>query len=141
MNNAIISVSNKDNILPLANFLLSRNFNIYSSGGTFKYLTENIENSNNIINIPELTEFPEILNGRVKTLHPKIYGGILADTENENHMKDISTHNLPFSVVAINLYPFESNNSIENIDIGGVSLIRDQQKIINMYLINKQSAI
>ena len=79
--------------------------------------------------VESLTQFPEILNGRVKTLHPHIYGGILADREELTHNKDIETHNLIyFDLVVVNLYPFEKKNSIENIDIGGVSLIRAASK-------------
>lgn len=127
MKNAIITVSDKKDIEKIGLFLLENDFKIYSTGGTYKYLKENIDvkYEKNIIDIPKLTEFPEILNGRVKTLHPKIYGGLLADLEKEEHIKDIKKNNLIiFSVVIVNLYPFEQKNTIENIDIGGVSLIR-----------------
>lgn len=129
--NAIISVSDKTNVLEIANFLLTHDFYIYSSGGTYNHLVNNLDSelAKRIIDIPNLTKFPEILGGRVKTLHPKIYGGILADLENARHIYEINYHELPiFSVVLVNLYPFEKQNSIENIDIGGVSLIRAASK-------------
>ena len=131
MKNAIISVSDKTHVLEISNFLLKNNYNIYSTGGTYNHIVNSVENiyKDNIINIPDLTQFPEILGGRVKTLHPRIYGGILADIDNTDHIKDINTHNLPlFSVVIVNLYFFEKNNCVENIDIGGVSLIRAASK-------------
>ena len=131
MKNAIISVSDKTDIELMALFLLENGFNIYTTGGTYKYLMEKIDMKydKNIIDIPYLTKFPEILNGRVKTLHPKIYGGILADLDNLEHIKDINDKKLIiFSVVIINLYPFVVRNCIENIDIGGVSLIRAGSK-------------
>lgn len=127
MKNAIITVSDKSNIEEISLFLLDNDFNIYSTGGTYKYLRENLDCKyhKNIIDIPKLTEFPEILNGRVKTLHPKIYGGLLSDLENKEHLEDIKNNKLNiFSVLIVNLYPFDKQNSIENIDIGGVSLIR-----------------
>lgn len=131
MKNAIITVSDKTNIEKIGLFLIENNFNIYSTGGTYKYLMENIDETYHkyIIDIPNLTGFPEILNGRVKTLHPKIYGGLLADVDNIEHIKDIKNNKLIiFSVVIVNLYPFVKNNCIENIDIGGVSLIRASSK-------------
>ena len=131
MKNAIISVSDKKNVELLAKFLLENEYNIYSSGGTYKYLIDNTESKfhQNIIDIPSLTGFPEILDGRVKTLHPKIYGGILANLDIEKHRQELDDLKIPiFSVVIVNLYPFEKNNCIENIDIGGVSLIRAAAK-------------
>lgn len=134
--NAIISVSDKTNVLDLAQFLTNNNFTIYSTGGTYKMIKEHIPNCK-ILKVSDLTHFPEILNGRVKTLHPHIYGGLLADRETESHLKDMENHDLPFfHVVAVNLYPFEKvsqldttlENCIENIDIGGVSLIRASSK-------------
>ena len=134
--NAIISVSDKTNVLGLSLFLTNNNFTIYSTGGTYKLIKENIPDCK-IVKISDLTNFPEILNGRVKTLHPKIYGGLLADSDNDNHISDMEEHDLPFfHVVAVNLYPFEKvsqsnadfETCIENIDIGGVSLIRASSK-------------
>ena len=133
MKNAIISLSDKKNAEYIANFLLKNGYTIYSSGGTYNYLSENVENiesyKNKIINISTLTGFPEILDGRVKTLHPKIYGGILANRDLETHIETLNRLDIPvFQVVIVNLYPFEKNNTIENIDIGGVSLIRAAAK-------------
>lgn len=130
--NAIISVSNKNNLDIISNFLLENNFTIYSTGGTFKYIVEHLYDDkykNNIQQISNYTEFPEILDGRVKTLHPRIYGGLLANLDLESHQTEIKKHNINiFSVVIVNLYPFEEKNTIENIDIGGVSLIRASAK-------------
>ena len=131
MKNAIISVSDKTNLDKIALFLLENNYKIYSTGGTYKYLMETMDgfHHKHIINIHTLTEFPEILDGRVKTLHPKIYGGILADLDKQSHRDQINSYSIPvFSVVIVNLYPFEKQNNIENIDIGGVSLMRASAK-------------
>ena len=131
MRNAIISVSDKTNLDHISLFLLRNKFNIYASGGTYKYILNNADEKhhNNIKKISDLTGFPEILGGRVKTLHPLVYGGLLADINIDSHNKEISHHNIqPFTVVIVNLYPFTKVNSIENIDIGGVSLIRAAAK-------------
>lgn len=134
MPNALISVSNKSDIFQLSNYLLYNNFNLYCSDGTYDFLVTYFSSTNkNYINkinkISRLTNFPEILNGRVKTLHPKIYGGILADLDDNNHINDINHHNIDlFKVIVVNLYPFEDKNCVENIDIGGVSLLRAGSK-------------
>jgi len=133
---AIISVSDKSYILDVVEFLTVNDYRIYSTGGTYKFIKDNIPTCN-LFKISDLTGFPEILNGRVKTLHPHIYGGLLADCENNQHKEEMDSLNLPFfKIVIVNLYPFErvsnSNSSfaecIENIDIGGVSLIRASAK-------------
>ena len=144
--NALISVSNKKNLHSLVSFLYNKNYNIYSTGGTFTKIneiinevkTKNSVSTSQVYQISDLTQFPEILNGRVKTLHPCVYGGILADEENMTHMKDMDQHKLIyFSLIVVNLYPFEKtvaqqrenvDTCIENIDIGGVSLIRAASK-------------
>jgi phosphoribosylaminoimidazolecarboxamide formyltransferase / IMP cyclohydrolase len=125
MKNAIISVSNKDNITTISQFLLENNYTIYSTGGTYNKLVGDFPTFlNQIKQVSDYTGFPEILGGQVKTLHPKIYGGILAKEED-----DVDDHGiLLFSVVVVNLYPFEQNNCIANIDIGGVSLCRASAK-------------
>ena len=130
MKNALITVSNKQNINEISKFLLDNGFNIYSTGGTFSKIMQEFPSfSDKIYQVSDYTGFPEILSGRVKTLHPKIYGGILADNKNETHLEEVENNNiLQFSVVVVNLYPFEQNNCIENIDIGGVSLIRASAK-------------
>ena len=135
--NAIISVSDKSNILDIVEFLTVNDFNIYSTGGTYTSIKDNIPNCK-LYKISDLTGFPEILNGRVKTLHPHIYGGLLADCSNNRHIEEMTSLNLPFfKLVIVNLYPFDKVSSaldstfaecIENIDIGGVSLIRASSK-------------
>ncbi len=137
MKTALISVSNKSNIIPLAKFLLSHNYQILSSGGTFNTLKQSI--SSDLINdISSYTNSPEILDGRVKTLHPKIYGGILAKRENESHLNQLNELDIiPIDLVIVNLYPFKEviskldvleDDAIENIDIGGHTLIRAAAK-------------
>ena len=137
--NAIISVSNKVGLETLVPFLVQKGYTIYSTGGTYTKIKEYIgENENQLCTIESLTRFPEILGGRVKTLHPRVYGGILADNESSVHDNDMSAHSLKhFSLVVVNLYPFQktveknaddSALCIENIDIGGVSLIRAASK-------------
>ncbi len=127
--NAIISVFDKKNLDLIANFLISKKFTIYSTGGTSKYL-----NSINIphIEISKYTKQKEILDGRVKTLHPKIFGGLLG-TNSNSHQKELKKQGIVnFDVLVINLYPFEEtvhktkskSKIIEMIDIGGHSLIR-----------------
>ena len=133
--NAIISVSNKSGLPQLGNYLLLNNYNIYSTGGTYRKLLELFPNhQNQIISVSSLTNFPEILGGRVKTLHPKVYGGILSCRDNTEHMEEIDNMDIPlFNLIVVNLYPFQETVAkspenhqqiIENIDIGGVSLIR-----------------
>jgi phosphoribosylaminoimidazolecarboxamide formyltransferase / IMP cyclohydrolase len=132
--NAIISVYDKTNLDILINYLNNQDcyYNIWTSGGTFNYINSN-KLSNYLCKISDLTEFPEILGGRVKTLHPKVYGGLLADSDKLEHVADMNNNNLiMFDLVVVNLYPFKQVTSqehseeeaIENIDIGGVSLIR-----------------
>ncbi len=132
---ALISVSDKTGILELAKELNKFGVEILSTGGTAKILREN--------NIPvkevsEYTGFPEMLDGRVKTLHPKIHAGLLALRENSEHMKTLNEHNIGLiDMVVVNLYPFEKTISkpgvkieevIENIDIGGPSMLRSAAK-------------
>ena len=136
---ALISVSDKTNILQIANFLKDKNYNILSTGGTYLHLTENNIPSKQVSNF---TGFPEILNGRVKTLHPLVFGSILqpeypskasssskgGPVEEKNDIDLCLNSLVDLDVVVVNLYPFENNNCIENIDIGGVSLIRAAAK-------------
>lgn len=132
---ALLSVYDKTGIVELTKELVKFNVEIISTGGTYKLLRENnIE----VKSVEEITEFPEVLNGRVKTLHPDIFAGILTDRDNKNHLAELKQHNiLPIDLVVVNLYPFENtisqNNvtvseAIEQIDIGGVSLIRAAAK-------------
>ncbi len=129
---ALISVSNKNGLLEMAKELLLNDYTIISTGGTYKKLQE-ISNQN-IINVEEFTGFPEILNGRVKTLNPKILGGILARRDIDSHLEDLEQIKSSYiDLVVVNLYPFKEvisnenhkfEDAIENIDIGGVTLIR-----------------
>jgi phosphoribosylaminoimidazolecarboxamide formyltransferase / IMP cyclohydrolase len=127
---ALISVHNKDGILEIASFLEKRDVEIVSTGGTYKYLKEN---GINAVEVCVIAGFEEILDGRVKTLHPSIHGGILAVRDNDKHMESITSKNIkPIDMVIVNLYPFFENvdqnisleGKIEFIDIGGPTMIR-----------------
>lgn len=131
---ALISVFYKENLEPLARFLAENNVQIFSTGGTQSFL-EKLDIP--VISVSSITHFPEILNGRVKTLHPNIFGGILHRRENTLDQEEIKYHNIPsIDLVIVDLYPFEEtikntsdeNEIIEKIDIGGVSLIRAAAK-------------
>ncbi len=132
---ALVSVSDKKNVIPFCKELVEQfNYKILSSGGTAKHL---IEAKIPVIKVADFTNSPEILGGRVKTLHPKIHGGILAKRTDEEHKKDIEANNLELiDLVVVNLYPFKKTvdqgakweNAIENIDIGGPSMIRSAAK-------------
>jgi phosphoribosylaminoimidazolecarboxamide formyltransferase/IMP cyclohydrolase len=132
---ALISVSNKQGIVEFAQTLYQMGFDLISTGGTATLLAES---GLSVRRVSDLTHFPEILNGRVKTLHPMIHGGILANLEDPRHVKEISEQGiLPISLVVVNLYPFRETISkptvsleeaIENIDIGGPTLLRAAAK-------------
>ncbi len=133
---ALISVSDKTNLKLLFPYFEKHKIKIYSSGGTSKYLNK-INSNLDVTEISEFTGFPEILDGKVKTLHPKIHGGILADKSNRNHIYECQKNNIEFfDLVIVNLYPFEQSvnkkdsieNCIKNIDIGGPTLIRAAAK-------------
>ncbi|MCX7760325.1 MAG: bifunctional phosphoribosylaminoimidazolecarboxamide formyltransferase/IMP cyclohydrolase [Hydrogenothermaceae bacterium] len=134
MKRALISVSDKTGILEFAKSLRELGYEIVSSSGTAKYLRENgIE----VIEVSQITGFPEILDGRVKTLHPKIHGGLLALRDNPEHLKQLQENDIkPIDIVAINLYPFEKtvkkgadiDEIVENIDIGGPAMVRASAK-------------
>lgn len=131
---ALISVYDKEGILEFAKFLRERHIEIISTGGTFKYLKENnIE----AVDVSSITNFPEMLEGRVKTLHPNIHGGILAKREDENHIKTLEEKGIePIDIVVVNLYPFfekckedlSFEEKVEFIDIGGPTMIRAAAK-------------
>lgn len=135
---ALISVSDKTNIVEFAKGLEKYGFEIISTGGTFTYLKNN---GVACISIEDVTHFPEILEGRVKTLHPKIHGGLLSKRGNELHNKHVAENNIEYiDLVCVNLYPFESTvkkegvseeEIIENIDIGGPSMLRSAAKNFN----------
>ena len=132
---ALVSVSDKKNIIPFCKELVEQfNYKILSSGGTAKHL---IDAKIPVIKVSDFTNSPEILGGRVKTLHPKIHGGILAKRADEEHKRDIEVNNLDLiDLVVVNLYPFKKTvdqgakweDAIENIDIGGPSMIRSAAK-------------
>ncbi|MFQ5757875.1 MAG: bifunctional phosphoribosylaminoimidazolecarboxamide formyltransferase/IMP cyclohydrolase, partial [Acidiferrobacterales bacterium] len=132
---AIISVSDKRGIVEFAKELRALNVEILSTGGTARVLADNgVE----VIEVSDYTGFPEMLGGRVKTLHPKIHGGLLARRDLENHMEALEKHGIaPIDLVVVNLYPFEQTVArvdcdlalaIENIDIGGPSMLRAAAK-------------
>ena len=132
---ALISVSNKEGIVDFVKALRKRKVEIISTGGTAKLLEEN---NVKVMSVSDYTGFPEILDGRVKTLHPKIYGALLAkqsDLEQVEKLKEFGISKI--DMVVVNLYPFEAtvakpeytlSDAIENIDIGGVSLLRAASK-------------
>ncbi|MCD2347371.1 bifunctional phosphoribosylaminoimidazolecarboxamide formyltransferase/IMP cyclohydrolase [Clostridium guangxiense] len=131
---AIISVFNKDGVLEFAQFLNKKGVEIISTGGTFKYLKEN---GIPVVEVSDVTGFDEMLDGRVKTLHPFIHGGILAIRGNEEHMKAIENKGIkPIDMVVVNLYPFFDKvdsditfqEKVEFIDIGGPTMIRAAAK-------------
>ena len=135
---ALISVSDKTNIVEFAKGLEKYGFEVISTGGTYTHLKNN---GVNCISIEDVTHFPEILEGRVKTLHPKIHGGLLSKRGNELHNKHVAENNIEYiDLVCVNLYPFEATvkkegvseeEIIENIDIGGPSMLRSAAKNFN----------
>ena len=132
---ALISVSDKSGIVEFARGLAAMDVDIVSTGGTLKTL---LEAGIPARSVSELTKFPEMMDGRVKTLHPMIHGGILAIRENGEHQAAMAEHNiLPIDLVVVNLYPFRETiakpnvdlaEAIENIDIGGPSMVRAAAK-------------
>ena len=134
---ALISVSDKTNLIDFAKFLETKNYELISTGGTFKHLKEN---GLSPIQIDEITGFPEILDGRVKTLHPKVHGGLLAVRSNEKHLQTIKNQEIELiDILIVNLYPFFENvnknisldEKVEFIDIGGPSMLRSAAKNFN----------
>lgn len=123
---ALISVTDKSGLVPFAKKLQALGVEIISTGGTAKILKKN---KIKVIDISDFTKFPEIMDGRVKTLHPKVYGGILAVRDNEKHMEQVVANDIKLiDLVVVNLYKFEEEETIENIDIGGPSLLRASAK-------------
>ena len=132
---ALVSVSDKEGVVDFAKKLCEMGVKIISTGGTAKKLGEaGIE----VVGIESVTGFPEMMNGRVKTLHPKIHGGLLGLRDNAEHAAAMEEHKIePIDLVCVNLYPFEATiakpdctlaEAIENIDIGGPSMIRSAAK-------------
>ncbi|MYC75151.1 bifunctional phosphoribosylaminoimidazolecarboxamide formyltransferase/IMP cyclohydrolase [Candidatus Poribacteria bacterium] len=132
---ALISVYDKTNLLEIANALTQQGAEILSTGGTARHLRDA---GIDILDVSDYTGFPEMLDGRVKTLHPKIHGGLLADRDNPEHNTQTAAHHIaPIDMVICNLYPFEATvakpdvtlpEAIENIDIGGPTMIRAAAK-------------
>ncbi len=132
---ALVSVSDKTGLIDFARALSALGVTLISTGGTAKALTDaGIANTN----VSDVTQFPEMLDGRVKTLHPAIHGGLLADRSKPEHMQTIAAHGIqPIDLVIVNLYPFAQTvarpdvsfeEAIENIDIGGPSMVRSAAK-------------
>ena len=131
---ALISVSDKTDLIPFAEGLEKLGYEIISTGGTLKILQEAGVNA---IAVEQVTGFPEILDGRVKTLHPKIHGGLLAKRSEPSHVKALEANDIaPIDIVVVNLYPFKETLAkgasheeiIENIDIGGPAMLRAAAK-------------
>ena len=123
---ALISVHDKTGVVELARELANMNYDIVSTGGTYNLL---IENGINAIEVKEVTDYEEMLEGRVKTLHPTIFAGILARQNNPNDMLELEKANIEtINLVVVGLYPFAKARTVEMIDIGGVSLIRAAAK-------------
>ena len=132
---ALISLTDKSGIEGFAKELEKLGIEILSTGGTAKKMREN---GVKVKDVAEFTGFPEMLDGRVKTLHPKVHGGILAQKTNPDHVKQMREHGLQaIDIVAVNLYAFEKTvanpacslaDAIENIDIGGPTMLRSSAK-------------
>ncbi len=132
---ALISVSEKTGIVEFARFLLSREVEIISTGGTARLLADN---GIKVTEVSDYTGFPEMLDGRLKTLHPRIHGGVLGRRDLQSHLQAMERHGIqPIDLVVVNLYPFEQtvarsdctlDLAIENIDIGGPTLLRAAAK-------------
>src|SRR6516225_10029573 len=127
---ALVSVSDKSGVVDFARALAGFGIELISTGGTRKILSEA---GLKVLDISELTGFPEMMDGRVKTLHPAVHGGLLAQRGNSEHVEAMRVHKIrPIDIVVVNLYPFETTVAgggdfaacIENIDIGGPAMIR-----------------
>lgn len=132
---ALISVSDKSGVVEFAKELKALGWEVIATGGTMKLLRESgVE----VINISDVTGFPEICDGRVKTLHPNVHGGLLARRDDEGHLRELKDNGIEFiDLVCVNLYPFKATISkpgvameeaVENIDIGGPSMLRSAAK-------------
>ena len=138
MKRALVSVSDKTNLVSFVQNLVELGYEIISTGGTKKTLEEA---GMNVIAIDEVTGFPEILEGRVKTLHPMVHGGLLAKRDDAHHQEQVTQNNIEYiDLVCVNLYPFAKTiqnpeatheDKIENIDIGGPSMLRSAAKNFN----------
>lgn len=132
---ALLPVSDKTGLVPFTQSLFAQGVELISTGGTAKVLREA---GLRVLDVSAVTEFPEMLDGRVKTLHPKIHGGLLYLRGNPDHEAVVALHGIPkIDLVVVNLYPFEQtvakqgvtlHDVIENIDIGGPSMLRSAAK-------------
>jgi len=132
---ALVSLSDKTGVVPLGQTLHAMGVQILSTGGTARSLQEA---GIPVIEVSHYTGFPEMMDGRIKTLHPKIHGALLGKRDNAEHMKQMKTHGIePIDLVVVNLYPFEKTvakpdctleEAIENIDIGGPTMLRSSAK-------------
>ena len=135
--NALISVSDKENLISILKVLKKLNIKIISSGGTYASIKKL---GYECTELSKYTGFKEMLDGRVKTLHPKIHAGILHDRKNRKHQNEMYKHKFPaIDLIIVNFYPFQkivlksknSKNIIENIDIGGPTMVRAAAKNFN----------
>src|ERR1700749_5119072 len=131
---ALISVSDKTGVVEFARALAGHGIELVSTGGTRKTLSDA---GLKVLDVSELTGFPEMMDGRVKTLHPAVHGGLLGIRDNTAHAEAMRAHNIrPIDLLVVNLYPFEETvargadfaDCIENIDIGGPAMIRAASK-------------
>jgi len=135
MKQALISVSDKTGVVEFARALVRLGYRILSTGGTAKLLAQS---GVAVVEVAQYTGFPEILDGRVKTLHPRIHAGLLARQDLVAHMQTLAEHRIePIDILVVNLYPFEQtiaradatfDDAIENIDIGGPAMLRSAAK-------------
>ncbi len=138
---AILSVTDKTGLGELGKFLADNGVELVSTGGTYAFLEKE---GLKVTKVSDVTGFPEILGGRVKTLNPKIHGGILADKDNPEHLKTLEEHSIqPFDLVCVNLYDFAGAverklsrlEAVEEIDIGGPCMIRASAKNYHSVLV------
>ncbi len=138
---AVLSVTDKTGIAEFGRFLADAGVELISTGGTFSALRAA---GLPVTQVSEVTGFPEIMNGRVKTLHPKIHGGILADKDNPDHLLSLAQHSIaPFDLICVNLYKFDDalkkglpeREMIEEIDIGGPCMLRAAAKNFHSILV------
>ncbi len=131
---ALLSVSDKSGLTDFARALAGHGIELVSTGGTAKALKDA---GLKVVDVAELTGFPEMMDGRLKTLHPKVHGGLLAMRDNKEHAGAMTQHGIkPIDLLVVNLYPFEATaakgasyeDCIENIDIGGPAMIRAAAK-------------
>ena len=132
---AVVSVSDRTGVVDFVKALVEMDVEILSTGGTARTLRDH---GIDVMDVSEYTAFPEMMDGRVKTLHPKIHGGLLGRRDHPKDRKEMETHGIiPIDMVIVNLYPFEATvaregcsleDAIENIDIGGPTMIRSAAK-------------